>query len=250
MNNENYYDDVRNFYNSIAFDYELLWNGKSYRVHLIREIANILKRHGVKTAIDLTAGPGFDVILLNKYGIRTDYNDFSPKMVEFFKRMAVDTGSIKIFNVNIVCELDKIPNTYDAVLIRGNSFFHVHPDHRKEVISYIAHNILNENGLIYIDCKDFDSMPNGVNLEVRAKGDKFISFYIYLKQESRIIYNIFLLIFNNDGSVMKSCVYRIPGYVLSEKELEEIFSPLGGSLERIHLNNEREGYKAFIWRKK
>ncbi len=144
---------------------EFLYNKELYA----ESLSQLLKEHNAKKILDCSCGTGFPAIQLKKKGFDLTCSDLSERMLKRFKNnMQRESLSIPFHKLSWT-ELNSFFNTkFDAVLCRGCSLPYcvswekdsVDLDKaRKEIFASLQnmHDILEENGLLYLDLSPRES---------------------------------------------------------------------------------------------
>jgi SAM-dependent methyltransferase len=129
-----------------------------------RSVEAILKKHGIKTVLDLTCGTGSQVFWLARRGYDVTGSDFSPKLV----KIAQDKAAQEKMNVRL---LDGDMRTlqagrFDAVITIANAVGHLtKPDFEKAMQN--IHSNLKDGGLYVFDIFNLSSMNDAVVADLK-----------------------------------------------------------------------------------
>lgn len=145
-----------------------------YENKYIESLIAFLRGRQVQTILDCACGSGFPAIELKKAGFDIFCTDGSEAMIRQF-RHNLEKESLDIPNkVTDWADLGKLDRKFDAILCRGNSFIYVDswdegtkldPENflsRARSALQGMYDVLNEDGLLYIDMpskKEYESGP-------------------------------------------------------------------------------------------
>lgn len=129
-----------------------------------KELAKLLKQQEVNNILDCSGGTGYPIIELKQLGWDVTYSDGNPEMFDFFAKKIAEKGLDIPSYLSLWHQLpENVPNTYDAVLCRGNSLLGVHahtgdvlPSRdivKKEMIRALQamFNKITKGGVLYVD---------------------------------------------------------------------------------------------------
>jgi len=124
-----------------------------------RVIEGLLKKHKVRSVLDLTCGTGSQVFWLAKQGYEVTGSDFSPDMLSMAKEKA---KSEKIDVKLIEGDMRSIRvGKFDAVITIFNAIGHLTKDDFEKAIGNIREN-LRDGGIYVFDIFNLDSMTDDV----------------------------------------------------------------------------------------
>jgi SAM-dependent methyltransferase len=122
-------------------------------------IEKLLKKHQVKTVLDLTCGTGSQVFFLVKLGYEVIGADFSPALLE----IARDKAKKEKLNIRFIdgdMRNIKVGN-FDAVITMFNAIGHLTKAGFEKAIKNI-HKNLKDNGIYIFDIFNLEAMTNNV----------------------------------------------------------------------------------------
>jgi 2-polyprenyl-3-methyl-5-hydroxy-6-metoxy-1,4-benzoquinol methylase len=134
-----------------------------------KTIENILKKHNVKTVLDLTCGTGSQVFYLHQQGYDVIGSDFNAKMLEVARNKALQQklnikfiqGDMREVQVEQLDSLSK--HLFDAVITIFNAIGHVTKSDFEKTIQNVHAN-LKPNGLYIFDIFNLDYMLHENNI--------------------------------------------------------------------------------------
>lgn len=122
-----------------------------------RAIEKILRKHKVKTVLDLSCGTGSQVFWLAKHGYKVIGVDFSPKLLEIARRK---TQKEKIDVRLIEGDMRRIKvGNFDAVITIFNAIGHLTKADFEKTLRNISKN-LKKGGLYVFDIINLDAMTD------------------------------------------------------------------------------------------
>lgn len=146
-------------YDKDAEYYDQFNEDRSQVINNIIEI--ILKKHNVKSVLDLTCGTGSQVFYLKKHGYEVVGSDFNAKMLDVAKDKAKNKNlDIKFIQGDM---RDAQVGKFDAVITIFNAIGHLTKSDFEKTIQNIKVN-LNLNGLYIFDIFNLDYMLYGNNI--------------------------------------------------------------------------------------
>lgn len=122
-------------------------------------IESILKRHLVKTVLDLTCGTGSQVFFLNSRGYRCTGSDFSPALIEQAQQRARNEN----FDISFIdgdMRTIKV-GTFDAVITISNAVGHLSKAGFSKTMKNVHHN-LKSGGIYVFDIFNLEAMTDQV----------------------------------------------------------------------------------------
>ena len=158
---------MNQYNNSIVNSWDnYIGNHKNRIANYIPELNKILKKHKVKSVLDLACGTAIDSIALLELGYQVSSIDFSEEMINKAnnerEKRANEPGFSKwsIDQMNwLDIKKDSFNKEYDAAICIGNSFSHLLDNdnqnlHKKALENF--NKILKKGGILIIDHRNFD----------------------------------------------------------------------------------------------
>ena len=144
------YSTLHNYYDMLSSDDSDAKN---------RVIENILRKHNVKTVLDLTCGTGSQVLYLAKQGYQVTGADLSPALLAQAKEKAQkEKLDIHFIEGNMrTLQVGK----FDAVITIFNAIGHLTKAGFEKALKNIGKN-LNDGGLYVFDILNLDAMTDSV----------------------------------------------------------------------------------------
>lgn len=153
-------EDVRGFYDGLAAEYELAYDG-DWDAAVARQaeaLDRVLKSHapGARDVLDCACGIGTQAIGLALRGYRVHGTDLNVKPVERGRREAERLGADMSFGIADFRDLSSVPGTYDAVLCCDNALPHMLET--ADLIRALGemHAKLRPGGVLIATLRDFD----------------------------------------------------------------------------------------------
>lgn len=113
------------FYNLLARAFDVMTDWESRLAHEMPFIRRTLDRHKARSVLDTACGTGWHSIALAKLGYKLAGCDSSPAMIERARANAAQ-GQVNVrFEVADFTQINKFPETFDALLCLGNSLPHL-----------------------------------------------------------------------------------------------------------------------------
>jgi len=182
--------DNKDFYNSIAAEYDEMISFVESVVKKKKSLANLLKP-GMKKAMDLGCGTGVDSVALASFGVEVTSVDPSTKMLRTAEINAKNTN-VKLSFLN--SSIDNLPenfnNKFDLAIALGNTFANISREKYAASIKR-CFEILKEEGILVIQTLNYEKIISEKKRIVNIKeGEKnyFIRFYDFVGND--IIFNI------------------------------------------------------------
>ncbi|MDP1574403.1 MAG: class I SAM-dependent methyltransferase [Coxiellaceae bacterium] len=122
-------------------------------------IEKLLKKHNVKTVLDMTCGTGAQVFYLAKRGYQVIGSDFSPALLEIARNKALDQKTSIQFVDGDIRELQL--GQFDAAITIDNAIGHLVKDDFDIAIKNIYKN-LRQGGIYIFDILNLDAMTDEV----------------------------------------------------------------------------------------
>lgn len=122
----------------------------------------ILTENNCKSVIDIATGTGYHAITLAQKNFNVTGIDSSSEMIKKSKSNAIKYNVNINFNKVDWKDLDTQINTkFDAVICLGSSFPHLRTKKDREGVLSKINSILNDDGILIIDHRNFDSLISG-----------------------------------------------------------------------------------------
>jgi len=226
----------------------------------IKSLNSFLKKKEVKTILDCAGGTGFPSIALKKLGWDIAYSDKSETMLKVFKEKLKEEQLQIPYYISDWAELSKnIPKKFDAILCRANSLIYIdswgkNKIQNKETKERIKkslqefYNLLNKNGLLYIDIINKNEYDQSKYPIIEDFGKKVIDGkkvnliweFIHDYDNKRRIWKSILDV---DGEKYESEYYS---YLLRHGELVNLLREVGfKKIEETEIEGE-DNYTVFI----
>ena len=139
---------IPEWYNECAESEEASYQGSENSKITNRTIEKILKKHKVKTVLDLTCGTGSQVFYLLERGYHVIGSDISPGMLKIAQTKAKKAGiKIKFLHGDM---RDQLVGQFDAVITIFNAIGHLTKADFKKTIQNVSRN-LNDGGIYIFD---------------------------------------------------------------------------------------------------
>jgi 2-polyprenyl-3-methyl-5-hydroxy-6-metoxy-1,4-benzoquinol methylase len=211
-------------YSKLSKFFDALGSGSPDSVN--RVIGNILKKHKVKSVLDMTCGTGSQVIWLAKNGYNVTGSDFSPKLLTIAK------AKIKKANIKTKLLHGDMRNIkvgqFDAVITIFNAVGHLTKSGFEKAMRNI-HKNLNKGGVYIFDIFNYNSLNNkdlsGLDMDttVIADGAKIHAFqYSELdKKKGHLVSYDHYEIENKSGKT-KNIKVRFALQIYTAKQLREM----------------------------
>jgi SAM-dependent methyltransferase len=155
-------DAVRDFYDSLAADYDLIYGDWSSAVRGQGEVLDVLIRQLTgrerSSVLDCTCGVGTQAIGLALRGHRVHGTDISPAAIERARAEAEALGVDATFAVADVRTLDGVEGTFDAVISCDNSLPHLLTDDDLDAAFRSIHGKLTPAGVFLASIRDYDAL--------------------------------------------------------------------------------------------
>jgi len=225
----------------------------------ISGLDKFLKSHNVHTILDVGGGAGFPSIELKKLGWNITYSDRDEAMFSIFREKLQKENLETPYHISNWIELTQnIPQKFDAILCRGNSLIYVDSwgnnkisKNTKENIKRSLNeffNILNKNGLLYIDVinkKEYDQPKYPIIEDFGEKviDGKKLKLIWELTHDYKNKIRIWKSILIIDKEKYESTYYS---YLLRHEELVDLLKEVGFSrVEETKIEGENN-YDVFI----
>ena len=156
---------------------------------------NILKKHNIKTALDVACGTGLHTILLNELGVKTVGVDVSEEMLDLAKTHAQNRGlDLTFLNLGMHELVPNFQEKFDAVFCLGNSLPHLQDIQAlNEAVAQFA-GVLCPGGAVFLQLLNYKKILENKNRIVNITyndNKEFIRFYDFL--ENKIQFNILMI---------------------------------------------------------
>jgi len=232
--------------------YNLLYDSKSH----IKELINLFKENRIKKSskiIDTSAGTGFPALELTEKGYKIDCMDAMDDEIKVFhskaKEKRIKIRCKKLRWLQIPKHYPK--NKYNFVFCRGNSFIYASGGwnsykkvNKKESLRkyektlQIFYNLLNDNGILYIDKFKDKEKPGKTKVGVVKIGEKEyeLLFYTEIKKKLNIRQAQMIMIDENGKE------RGLPNitYLLTMQELIKMLKKVGfKKVKKIKLKSEK-----------
>lgn len=119
---------------------------------------NVFQDYNIKTVHDCSIGAGGTTLPFSKLGYKVSGSDLSKTLLNKAKENFKEAGyDVELFVSDFRNVKNDLPKSYDCIISTGNSLPHVN---NQDVESFVkqVHCKLNENGLLYIDMRNWDSI--------------------------------------------------------------------------------------------
>jgi len=188
-----FYDDIAGFYDDMTRFSERLDKEKPV-------FQNIIKKHCIKTALDVACGTGLHTILLNELGVKTVGVDISAKMLKIAKIHAKNRGlDLQFLNLTMNELSDNINEKFDALFCLGNSLPHLQTESELDNAFANFAGILHKKGIVFLQllnyAKILKTKKRIINISYKDNHE-FIRFYDFY--ENKIQFNILTIKKEND----------------------------------------------------
>jgi 2-polyprenyl-3-methyl-5-hydroxy-6-metoxy-1,4-benzoquinol methylase len=153
-------------YNKLSEYFDVLSSDNSNVMN--RSIEKVLKKHKVKTVLDLTCGTGSQVFWLAKRGYQVVGSDLSPKLIKIAKGKAYQEKiKVKLLKGDM---RTKQVGRFDAVITIHNAVGHLTKTDFEKAMRNVCSN-LKKGGLYVFDIFNLNSMSDKVveNLKMDVK---------------------------------------------------------------------------------
>lgn len=196
-----------------------------------RLIAKILKKHKVKTVLDMTCGTGSQVLWLAKHGYKITGSDFSPNLLKIAKHKA-KKEKIKVKFLEGDMRTIQV-GQFDAVITIFNAIGHLTKTGFEKAIRNIRNN-LNQGGLYIFDIFNFNSLTNKVlenmKMDITKKVEDItihnVQYSVLDKRNKRLVsYDTFSL--QKNAGKPKILKGKFTLQIYTPKELREILAKNG-----------------------
>ncbi len=161
---------------------------------------NLVKKHNIKTALDVACGTGLHTILLNELGVSATGIDNSREMLNSAKANARNRGFEPTFLNLAMQEIGgNVREQFDAVFCLGNSLPHLrdNADLNNAVGQFAG--VLHKGGTVFLQILNYAKIlatkNRIVNINYSNKYE-FIRFYDFLEQKIR--FNLLAIKKEND----------------------------------------------------
>jgi len=140
-------------YNKLSKFFDAVGSGSTNAVNSL--IGKILKKHKIKTVLDLTCGTGSQILWLAKHGYKVVGSDYSPELLKTAKaKLKKEKLNITLFHGDM--RTQKI-GKFDAVITIFNAVGHVSKKGFEKTMRNIYQN-LNTNGIYVFDIFNINSL--------------------------------------------------------------------------------------------
>ncbi len=190
------------FYEQLADDYDAL-TGEAGRVDAARAfLAELLRRHGVQTAIDVACGTGLHAVMLAEMGVAVTASDLSGEMLAAARRRAEAAGvDIAFHHAAMQDVADVADGPFDAVLCLGNSLPHLlEPDALARTAEGFAR-LASGGGVAVVQLLNYARVlarRERIVGVTRSAGAEFVRFYDFL-EAGLLRFNVLTLRWAPDG---------------------------------------------------
>ena len=113
------------FYNRLAKAFDVMTDWRTRLAQEMPFLQRTLDYHQARSVLDTACGTGWQAIALEQKGYRTAGCDASPEMIERARANASQAQVNARFEVADFTQLEKFPETFDAILCLGNSLPHL-----------------------------------------------------------------------------------------------------------------------------
>ncbi|MBN2410178.1 class I SAM-dependent methyltransferase [candidate division KSB1 bacterium] len=188
-----FYENIVGFYDDMT--------RFSYRIEKEKPVfQNLVKKHNIKTALDVACGTGLHTILLNELGVSATGVDNSPEMLNRAETNARKRGLDLTFINLAMQELDgNINEKFDAVFCLGNSLPHLRDTVAlNDAVSQFS-GMLHKGGTVFLQILNYDKILATQNRIVNinySNNYEFIRFYDFL--DHKIRFNLLVIKKEND----------------------------------------------------
>lgn len=120
----------------------------------------VFSGYNITTIHDCSIGAGGSTLPISKLGYKVSGSDLSEKLLDKAKENFKEAGYDVELIVSDFRSLDKnLNSTYDCIISTGNSLPHIKSEEVEHFIKQMYSKI-NENGLLYIDIRNWDKLLN------------------------------------------------------------------------------------------
>lgn len=157
VDSHEYYAQTVRFYDNCALLYDDLYPDHIAASRKVAEsVASLFKGSGVARILDASCGLGHDIESFSAYGFHVDGADISPEMLNIAAARLARSGLTRT-TVHL-CDVRALhavfaKESYDAVLLRGNTLSNLNHADYKDAFLQIA-SVLRPHGLFYFDFRD------------------------------------------------------------------------------------------------
>jgi len=226
-------------YDELSEWYDIVYGlPKGYDEVFVDYLDKLFKIFGVKKVLDCACGTGNPSIGLILKGYQVISSDFNQKMLERAKINASKQGITLTTYVADWRELpSKINDKFDAIVLTGNSFYHLDNDEDRLTVLRNFYRLLKKGGICYIDYDFWDI--DAIIREGRFKlygvynlGEKnIIAFRIYEYDFEKSLQILKLFIISEEkGEAAIEKIIPIPGWMFETEELFGITKKAGFSI--------------------
>lgn len=220
-------------YTHITNLYDLLW-GSSQSIERDSQFlhSEILKHYNVSSIYDPACGTGNPSVGLANIGYNVTVSDLSLDMLNQCRKKAKDE------NVNlrfIDRQLDwrdltnRLSEKFDAIIIFGNSFYHLADDKSKTLTLKNIYRLLHEKGICIIDFLQWDENWKRLNFpEYKNYGDyafngEMLNIYrIYSTENRKQVDTLFFMKKENNIPTEIIAAFQSIGWAFSSQEIESL----------------------------
>jgi 2-polyprenyl-3-methyl-5-hydroxy-6-metoxy-1,4-benzoquinol methylase len=220
---------VREFYDSLAGDYDLMTEFPERFPRERPHFQALLDKFHFRTVLDAGAGTGFHSLVLAQLGVQVTAVDISPKMIAVLQDHAQKYGvEVRSF-VSGFTEMPKVVgDTFDGVFCLGNSL--AHAASREELVSWLRAfaKVLRHDGVLVLQNVNYDRILAERNRIQSTKDVGSKSFTRYYDFEGdRVIFNIRTA--ERTGSGINESVRKVSLLALKKSALIEALESAGFS---------------------
>lgn len=185
-------DPVRDFYDDLAGEYDLMTSFPKRFVHERPFFRMLVEKYGLHTALDAGTGTGFHALLLAQLGVAVTAIDVSPAMLREAKHHAREMNvNIEFVETPFQSLHATLQRQFDLVLSLGNSLAHLETgeDLRETLEQFFA--CTRPGGLLFLQNLNYErilAQRQRVQSVKENRDTTFVRFYDF--EGNHVIFNI------------------------------------------------------------
>lgn len=191
---------------------------------------------GAQRVLDCACGTGHHVRLFVRWGLDAVGSDVSPARIEEARRQAREAGAAVRFEVADFRRLPEVfAQPFDAVVCTGSLPLAGSPDAIREAVASMR-DVLRPDGLLLLQCRNFETMPEGRTLvqdpHVRQVDDREILLLEIFRKIRRRCERTVVVLEKQAGKWSKR-QHHEQAWALKQEELESMLTEAGlGRIQR------------------